>query len=340
VLAGALASPALADRAFTPRFTTNLNGNFRGTANTLMTCPVATPGCTDAQAGVGTGSSLNNNNWTMTRIDEDSDPATTLDSSSGTLTLPAVATVLFAGLYYGAVTVAGTHGTSANASFRSSVKLKAPGDASYTTLTASVLDISSSSSDGRYQGFVDVTSQVAAAGSGDYWVGDVQEATGEDRYGGWAILVAYEDPTAPSRNLTLFDGFSSVTPGGGDVTIDLSGFRTPASGPVRTTLGVIAYEGDRGTTGDSLVLNTTTISDPAKPANNFFNSAIATGGADFTAKDPNYVNQFGFDAFFIDADGILPTAPPTRRSRSRPPATSTSPAWSPSRPSCSRPASR
>jgi uncharacterized repeat protein (TIGR01451 family) len=300
----AFPAPASADRAFTPRFSTNLNGNFRGMANTLMTCPVATPGCTDAQAGVG--SSLNNNNWVMARVDQDSDPATTLDSSSATLSLPPGATVLFAGLYYGAVTAAGTRGTSADAGLRASVKLKAPGDASYSTLTASVLDVSSSSSDGRYQGFVDVTSQVSAAGSGVYWVGDVQEATGEDRYGGWAIIVAYQDPTEPSRSLTVFDGLSSVTSGGGDVVINLSGFRTSAAGPVRTRLGVLAYEGDRGATGDSLTLDTTTISDSANPPNNFFDSAISSGGVDYTAKDPNYVNQFGFDAVFVDADGVLP----------------------------------
>src|SRR5262249_43250105 len=149
---------------------------------------------------------LNNNNWSMQRIDADGVPATTLDSSSATLSLPAGATVLFAGLYYGAVTSAGTGGASANASLRNQVKLKVPGASSYQTLTASVLDISSSSSDGRYQGFVDVTSQVAAARGGTYWVGDVQEATGLDRYGGWAIVIAYRDPTQPLRNLTVFDG--------------------------------------------------------------------------------------------------------------------------------------
>src|SRR5262249_43132376 len=158
----------------------------------------------------------------------------------------------------------------------------------YTTLTAPVLDISSSSSDGRYQAFVDVTSLVAAAGSGDYWVGDVQEATGQDRYGGWSIVVAYRDTTQPARSLTVFDGLQSVVQGSPGVTIPLSGFRTPPSGPVRTTLGVLAYEGDRGLTGDSLNLNSTTLSDAANPPNNFFNSSISTNGVNVTTKNPNY----------------------------------------------------
>ncbi len=208
---GTFTSPALADRGFTPRFSTNDTGNITIAADALETCPVATSGCPAAQAG--TGSVLNNNNWTMQRLDADGDPATSLDSSMATLTLPPGATVLFAGLYYGAATTAGTGGAAANAALRNTVKLKVPGAAAYTTLTAPVLDISAASADGRYQGFVDVTGRVAAAGNGNYWVGDVQEATGQDRYGGWAIVVAYRDPTQAARNLTVFDGLQSVTSG-------------------------------------------------------------------------------------------------------------------------------
>ena len=309
-VAGGLATPALADRAFTPRFSTNGTGNITVIANTLETCPADAPGktaCSQAQAGAA-GAVLNNNDWSMQRIDADGSPATTLDSSSSTLSLPAGATVLFAGLYYGAVTSAGTGGSSATAALRNTVKLRVPGASSYTTLTAPVLDISSSSSDGRYQAFVDVTSQVAAAGSGTYWVGDVQEATGMDRYGGWAIVVAYEDPTQPLRNLTVFDGLQSVVQGTPGVKISLNGFLTPPAGQVQTTLGVVAYEGDRGLTGDSLSLNTTTLSDAANPANNFFNSSISSGGVNVTAKNPNYVNQLGFDALLVNANGVLPNS--------------------------------
>ena len=111
VVAGGVASPALADRGFTPRFSANDTGNVAIVGNTLETCPVATSGCPAAQSG--SGASLNNNNWSMVRVDADSDPATTIDSSSATLTLPAAATVLFAGLYFGAATTAGTGGQAA-----------------------------------------------------------------------------------------------------------------------------------------------------------------------------------------------------------------------------------
>ena len=326
VCAGVFVSSAYADRSFTSRFSTNDTGNITMIANTLETCPVDAAGqtaCADAQAGKA-GATLNNNDWVMRRIDQDGDPATTLDSSSATLSLPAGATVLFAGLYFGAVTTAGTSGSAACADppntaqpspslpscsgVRNTVKLKVPGASSYATLTAPVLDVSASSTDGRYQGFVDVTSQVAAAGSGTYWVGDVREATGKDRYGGWAIVIAYRDPTQPLRNLTIFDGLQSVTQGTAGVSIPLSGFLTPPAGQVQTTLGVVAYEGDRGLTGDSLSLNTTTLSDAANPSDNFFNSSISTGGVNVTTKNPNYANQLGFDALLVNANGVLPNS--------------------------------
>jgi hypothetical protein len=109
VVFGAIAPEAWAPaRDFAPRFSTNDTGNITIVGNTLMTC-AASATCTQAQAGTAVGAN-NNNNHTMVRIDQDTDPATTLDSTSANLTLPSGATVLFAGLYYGAETTAGTGG--------------------------------------------------------------------------------------------------------------------------------------------------------------------------------------------------------------------------------------
>src|SRR5215471_2981271 len=81
----AFPSPVSADRSFTPsRFSTNDTGNITMIANTLETCPVDAAGqmaCSNAQAGAA-GATLNNNDWVMRRVDQDGDPATTLDSSS------------------------------------------------------------------------------------------------------------------------------------------------------------------------------------------------------------------------------------------------------------------
>ena len=305
VLAGmlvlGLAPPALADRAFTPRFSTNANGDITIIGNTLETCQTSVADCANARAGLGTV--LNNNNFSMVRVNSDS---TAVDSSSARLSLPAGARVLFAGLYYGSRTNAGTGGKSAPDSTPaglSKVDLKPPGASGFDHLTAAV--DTSSDVTGAYAAFVDVTTRVQRAGSGVYTVANVQAATGEDRYAGWALVVAYEAAGEPPRNLTVFDGLQSVTQGKPAVTIPVSGFQTPLSGPVRTKLGFVAYEGDRGLTGDSATLDGKVLSDKVNAANNFFNSAISVDGQNFTDKTPDYVNQLGFDAKRIGIDGLL-----------------------------------
>jgi hypothetical protein len=34
-----------------------------------------------------------------------------------------------------------------------------------------------------------------------------------DRFAGWTLVVVYSNPTLPLRNLTVFDGFNSVSSG-------------------------------------------------------------------------------------------------------------------------------
>jgi uncharacterized repeat protein (TIGR01451 family) len=242
----------------------------------------------------------------MTWIDADTDPST-FDSSSSDLTLPAGATVLFAGLYYGGQLAAGSGGSPApNPSANNTVLFKAPGDAGYRSLTASQVDNSST----QYQGFVNVTGVVAAAGAGTYWTANVQLGTGlsASSSGGWALVVAYGDPNAPSRNLTVFDGLQTVS-GSGAVTIPLSGFQTPLSGPVTSTVELIAYEGDLGTTGDGAQIQGasgfTALSNAANPANNVFNSTISNAGAFVTSRTPSYQNNLGYDADLFSTTNVL-----------------------------------
>ena len=295
-----------APRAFSVRFSTNDTGDITGTANTLMTCPTAEGQCAAARAGTATGSALNNNSYVMQYVNTDpaGAPVAVFNSSTANLLLPAGATVLRAMLYFGADSTVGAAGAPPpNAAARNTVLFKAP-DGVYGTYTAAPLDFITT--DGNdFQGIVDVTAEVTQAGPGTYSVANVQAGTGRDRQAGWALVVAYRDTTQPPRNLTIFDGFQVVNSGNPNVTIPVSGFQTPPTGPVRTRLGLIGYEGDAGSPGDSVRLNTTTVSDAVNPPNNIFNSSIAAAGVHFPLKNPNFVNQLGFDANFIRADGIL-----------------------------------
>jgi hypothetical protein len=221
----ALPAVAHADRTFSERFNESTQGDITIAANSLLTCLEDTNGsCANARNAVSGATGLNNNDRTMTWIDADGDPET-FNSSAANLTVPTGASVLFAGLYYGGRLTKGTGGTDGDASKQNVVSFKAPGDAGYTELTASQVDTAST----QYQGFVEVTERVGRAGSGTYWVADVQLGTGRSdaTSGGWALVVAYNDTDEPNRNLSVFDGLQNV--GGSDtVEIPLSGVPDPA----------------------------------------------------------------------------------------------------------------
>jgi uncharacterized repeat protein (TIGR01451 family) len=306
VAVGILAPAALAERPFTARFSANDTGEIAVVGNTLMTCPASDPLCATVQAGGGTGAQTSNNAYNMAFVDVDG-AATTFNSSTARVDLPTGATVLFAGLYWGGRTTAGSGGSAAPTPAARGTVLFAPPGGAYQTLTGSVDD--STVIAGSYGGFANVTDQVAAAGSGVYSVGNVQAGTGIDRYAGWSLVVVYRDTSEPPRNLTVFDGLQAISQGDPPVSIPLSGFQTPATGPVLTTAGFVGYEGDRSASGDRVSLNDVDMFDAANPVSNFFNSTI--GGplaVPFSAKTPDYRNQLGFDADLVAADGILPNS--------------------------------
>lgn len=294
---------AAADRAFALRFSVNDTGDIDMVGNTVMTCRTTDTGCPAARtaaASTVTNNAINNNNFAMVYVDTDSDDST-FNSSDSTLALPSGATVLFAGLYWGGEVVAGSGGAPApSAAARNTVKLKTPGAAAYSTITASTVD------DGAiiYQGFADVTSRVAGAGNGVYTVANVQTGTGADRLGGWSLVIAYRDTSQPARNLTVFDGLVSVN-GSTGATINVSGFTTPPTGAVSSTVGFVTYEGDAGLAGDAASLNGTVLSDAQHPATNFFNSHSSRNGALRTGANPSYDNKLGFEQSMLPVSGLI-----------------------------------
>jgi hypothetical protein len=304
---GVPSAGAVVEVPFATQFASNGRGDLTIAANTLETCPEAAPNCTAARAGTATGGSLNNNGYAMERVDVDGDPGT-FDSSTATLALPPGATVTFAGLYYGGrLSKGGGAGAEAapEPTARGTLLLRTPGSIAYTPLGAAVTD--SAGIAAAYTGFVDVTARVAAAGAGEYTVADVQAGTGEDRYAGWSLIVAYSDPSASPRSIRVFGGLASIVQKSPPepLQIPITGLETPPAGTVSADVALVAYEGDRGSAGDSLSLAGRDLADAANPANNVFNSSISVGGTDVATKNPNYVDQLGFDADLIGADGFL-----------------------------------
>jgi uncharacterized repeat protein (TIGR01451 family) len=317
--AAAAVSPNEVVRPFAVRYAINTNGDIAQASNTLMTCrpgsveTVKLTGCAAAQAGAPG----DDNYFDMDYVDVDSDPAT-IDSSSANLNIPAGATVLFAGLYWGAAVDPGetlplqcipggarTGHAAINPAAAGSAWLQLPGGASYVPVNATTFDTYTErvpcgnagaiDERTRYQAFADVTALVQAGHGGTYTVANVQAGTGADRHAGWSLVVAYEDAAEVARNLTIFDGFAQVDPNT-TVPLTVTGFKTPLTGAVNTQLGMVSYEGDLTLDGDGLKLDGTSLADAAHPVGNFFDSSISNLGAPVTTSAPNYTNQLGFDA--------------------------------------------
>ena len=234
------------------------------------------------------------------------------------MSLPAGARVLFAGLYYGGKLTAGTGGSPAPnpcPTTRSCSRRRAT--RAIATLTAPHRSTTSST---QYQGFVNVTGdRRRGRAPGTYWTANVQLGTGLSdsqlrRLGARRRLRgpgrAEPQPVGVRRNAERQQRRT--------VTIPLSGFQTPLSGPVTSTVGIVAYEGDLGTTGDVAQLQGpsgafTALSNavnPGPPAtsasnSNVFNSTISNAGAFVTSRTPSFQNNLGYDADLFSTTSVL-----------------------------------
>ncbi|GAB2504298.1 Ig-like domain-containing protein [Lysobacter humi (ex Lee et al. 2017)] len=301
LMAGILpvAEASVVDRPFTSRYQTTGRVDSFLVGNSVLNCQ---GGCA-AQNGSG-----NNNSFTMVHIDVDSD-GTTFNSSRANFTLPAGATVLRAFLYWGADTSAGTAGTvltpAPDAAARNTVQFATP-VAGYTPITAATLTDSTVQTT-RYTAVADVTAQVAAGGTGNYTVANVQAGNGQDRYGGWSLVVIVSDPAAPLRSVTLFDGAVTInTTAPTSITTTVTGFRTPATGLVGARVGLVAFEGDNALTGDQFQVNGTNLDDAVNPTGNSFNSTNSRLGVLLTGRTPQQSNLLGLDIDFIGvAEGVI-----------------------------------
>ncbi|WP_396186534.1 hypothetical protein, partial [Flavobacterium sp.] len=256
----------------------------------------------------------------MVYVDVDSDP-NTLNSSSSTLALsnengalPECSKIIFAGLYW---TGRASDSNPSNNTFtvtkgcvtknydKTKISLKGPGQSSYTTFTANPNDIyyPTTSQGYMYAAYAEVTDYVRANGVGAYFAADMAliegNGGGTGFYGGWSLIVVYENSKMKYRDVTIFDGYAYVA---GSVTasfeLPVSGFNTVQAGPVAMKLGLISGEGDRGISGDFFQIKKQSdgtfmdLSHSGNSTGNFFNSSIQTGG---NTRNPNLLNNTGLD---------------------------------------------
>ena len=151
----------------------------------------------------------------------------------------------------------------------------------------------------------EVTNYLNGTIANTYTVGNIQAPKGNERTGvgyaaGWTLVIVYEDLTREARNITVFDGFSVVNRDNNPI-INISGFKTVPTGPVKAKIGFAALEGELGIPGDQLTMKKRNgsyeaLTAPGRPANNFFNSTLTNENGINPHRRPASTNLLGFDA--------------------------------------------
>ncbi|MFM9693597.1 DUF3344 domain-containing protein [Streptomyces europaeiscabiei] len=270
---------------------------------TPSTAPAATapapaaPSCADARAG----RTAVNDDFDMFYIDVDQDP-NTYNSSRGEVRLPPGARVSYARLYWGGNLLVGEQKPPKD---NGRVLMAEPEGEYKEVLADSVVGHRVARGADAFQASADVTELVRSSGSGLYTVAQVNVAMGRSAagaWGGWTLMVAYENAAEPLRHLAMWDGFDTLKQGG-EQRVRLNGMALPER--ARGTVGLVAYNGDRGSRGDSLTVSTgqgpaVALGDAANPRDDVLNSTISEPGARVSGRTPAYSNTLGYDSDVLE----------------------------------------
>lgn len=291
---------------FTQRYSAVQHGGIAQAANSSITCrTVAKKGaapCADAQRGAGT-----NGDYDMFYVDVDDDPAT-YNSSRAQLSLPAGSKVTHARLYWGGNLRVGEQKPARD---NGRVLIAEPGGSYQEVLADSVIAHRTTRHTDAYQASADVTELVESSGPGVYTVAQLNVAMGNSpagAWGGWTLVAAYENERSPKRQLALWDGFQSVNPSTGNERVTLDGLNIAAG--AEGTASVVAYDGDRGATGDTLEVFSRreaplAMSNSANPATDVMNSTISDLGRPVGTREPAFNNTLGYDSDRFDITPAL-----------------------------------
>ncbi|MBT9313988.1 DUF11 domain-containing protein [Leptothoe spongobia TAU-MAC 1115] len=287
-------------RPFSLRYSIETKGDMAAIGNASLICDISNPTCSTALSNGSVGNNVGG--LAMQMLDTDSD-GSTFNSSSANLTVPAGASVLFAGLYWGG-TSDGATTAAPDASKRNEALLATPGSGYQTVIadTFTSIDNSATTNWDVYSSFTDVTSLVQSAGSGTYTLANVQASNGIGftyPNAGWSLIVVYEDVTEPMRNMTVFDGYNFSGFDTGNVQT-LTGLRTPPTAGFDVFIGAFAGDGEPDVTGDTLSINGTAASDAVNPVDNFYNGTISRYGSHVTDRNPNNPYNMVVDIDHLD----------------------------------------
>ena len=137
---------------------------------------------------------------------------------------------------------------------------------------------------------------MSQGGTGSYTVADVAASLGENKYAGWALVVAYRSESSPTRMLLVRDTSVTDTWTIQNHTMSATVADSRPSSRVAGHRWRRGLRGRQGPHGDSLTANGSALTNAQNPATNVFNSSILVG----LGRDPNVANSFGVDVDRFD----------------------------------------
>ena len=136
-----------------------------------------------------------------------------------------------------------------------------------------------------FSAFKDITDQVLATGNGDYTLSELDLSDiipaycpNATNFGGWAIILVYQNDNLPINQLNIYDGLEYI--GGGNLNLSISLSSLNVIDNVGANIGFIAWEGDTNlAVNETLQINGNILGNPPlNPANNAFNGTNSITG--------------------------------------------------------------
>ncbi len=272
-----------------PFETRNINGNLKVIGNTVLCAKDSKGKCYDY-----TGSS-SNADLELKFIDVDSDSGT-FNSSKAEINIPQNAVIKWAGLYTQGYLQGQTLANSKTILKDQPVYLSANGISKFAS-TPSQIDLYPNGKSGyTYGTFSKVSEFIGKTGTqinGDVVAANIKAYEGDDssglgNFGAWTLVLVYENKEDSLKNISVFDGYRRVANENdfNNVNINISGFLTPTTGAITSSLSVFSGEGDKNIEGDKLYLDGVAINET-----NAFYSYIS----DNFNRTPTYSNNQGID---------------------------------------------
>ena len=282
-----------------PISTQNIKGNIKVIGNTVLCYKNKQGQCVDTDSA--------NNEVSLSFVNTNNVKYSYPNSSQAQIAgVPATAKVLWAGFYTQGY-MRQNYNQTTSALTSSPAYLITPQNAATIAISPDVIDVNpnvdGSNTFYTYSTFSEVPSLKGMTGSqiNGYFTGaNIKAIEGQDPgslgyFGAWSLVIIYEDASESLKNISVFDGYKQISNDTGHKSVDIpiSGFLTPTSGSVNSTVSIFVGEGDKTIKGDTIALNGELLPDSTN--DNAFNSTVSG-----FIPNPNAINFQGIDIHNYD----------------------------------------